>query len=385
MLLKMVKVRVNKSLAVSLPLHFGNQPYMAPITEAPVLVTGATGFVGHHIVQLLLKSGYHVRGTVRSLKSEGAAVIQAMGEAHDNRLTLVEANLLDEASLIAACEGCEYVMHVASPVTTKYKDPEKDLVTPALTGCKGILAGVLKHGVKRLVLTSSESAMHGGAVPVVDPLNEESWDTESNLKNYPYNYSKRLAEQEAWKVKKESGDKFELAVINPFIVQGSTLLPTKHAEGSLSLPYECMMGILPVIAKMHVGLVHAEDVALAHVRAMETPEANGRRFIVVDDQSPILLETFVAKLRERFPLYSKKLPTWKMTGTVGNALVKLISYTQPKGIGEFIREAMHPIPADNTPAKDVLKMTFRPGIEGTFDGIESLIAAGMLDKAKVKK
>ena len=83
-----------------------------------VLVTGASGFVASHVIDLLLTRGYNVRGTVRSIARCGAEVI-SMFPTHHGRLALVEADLLQPESWAPAMAGCKYVMHVASPAPNR--------------------------------------------------------------------------------------------------------------------------------------------------------------------------------------------------------------------------------------------------------------------------
>jgi nucleoside-diphosphate-sugar epimerase len=86
-----------------------------PITNAPVLVTGASGFIASRIVEQLLAKGYRVRGSIRSLKKDrDLAPIRALPGAAD-RLELIEADLLIGGAFDRAAAGCEYVMHTASP------------------------------------------------------------------------------------------------------------------------------------------------------------------------------------------------------------------------------------------------------------------------------
>ena len=82
-----------------------------------MLVTGVTGFLGSHVcLQFLKDDQFYVRGTVRSKKNREKMepLEKAFGE-HFKNLELVEADLLDEASLIKAAEGCTYIVHTASP------------------------------------------------------------------------------------------------------------------------------------------------------------------------------------------------------------------------------------------------------------------------------
>ena len=76
-------------------------------TIMPVLVTGATGFIGAHVVKELLSRGVRVRAMVRDLS------LAKMFE-HDNNLEIVKADLFDIESLRSAVDGCKEVIHCAA-------------------------------------------------------------------------------------------------------------------------------------------------------------------------------------------------------------------------------------------------------------------------------
>jgi nucleoside-diphosphate-sugar epimerase len=78
----------------------------------------------------------------------------ALGEASD-RLELVAADLLDYDSLVKAFEGCDYVIHVASPVFLKEPKDEELVLGPAVTGTENVINACFKNNVKRVVVTSS--------------------------------------------------------------------------------------------------------------------------------------------------------------------------------------------------------------------------------------
>ena len=162
-----------------------------PITAAPILVTGASGFIASRIVEQLLAKGYGVRGTVRSLKTDkerDLAPLRALEGAAD-RLELVEADLLAEGSFDRAAAGCEYVMHTASPYVLDAKDPQRDLVDPAVSGTRNVLSACQRAAtVKRVVLTSSMAAITDE--PESDHvLTESDWNEKSSLERNPYYYS----------------------------------------------------------------------------------------------------------------------------------------------------------------------------------------------------
>ena len=100
-------------------------------TSDLVCVTGASGFIATQLVKALLEGGYRVRGTVRDPKK--ADVLRGLDGAKD-RLELVAADLLDADSMQKAIAGTHVVMHTASPYVITVKDPQRDLVDPALKG-----------------------------------------------------------------------------------------------------------------------------------------------------------------------------------------------------------------------------------------------------------
>lgn len=86
-----------------------------------VLVTGGTGFVGAHCILQLLQKGYTVRTTVRSLKrkSEVLEMLKTGGLNSFENLEFIEADLTNDANWAEAVKGCQYVLHVASPIFLK--------------------------------------------------------------------------------------------------------------------------------------------------------------------------------------------------------------------------------------------------------------------------
>src|SRR5580704_6717802 len=124
-----------------------------------VLVTGGSGYIGGWCVASLLQRGYVVRTTVRDLSKE-AAVRASLSKITDpgNRLSFYAANLTSDDGWDAAVDGCDYVLHVASPLgVADPKDPN-DLIVPAREGAKRAVGAASKAGVSRVVLTSSVAA-----------------------------------------------------------------------------------------------------------------------------------------------------------------------------------------------------------------------------------
>lgn len=129
------------------------------MTTSTALVTGGSGYIALHVVNSLLESGWTVHATVRSLQNEKKTrPLNQLAERHPGKLRLFEADLLQADSFTEAMQGCSVVFHVASPflIPEMVKNPEADLVRPAVEGTRNVLESANKtEGVKRVVLTSS--------------------------------------------------------------------------------------------------------------------------------------------------------------------------------------------------------------------------------------
>ncbi|KAB8110558.1 hypothetical protein EE612_047866 [Oryza sativa] len=247
------------------------QEELPPGHGQTVCVTGAAGYIASWLVKLLLERGYTVKGTVRNPDDPKNAHLKALDGA-DERLVLCKADLLDYDSIRAALDGCHGVFHTASPVTD---DPEQ-MVEPAVRGTEYVIKAAAEAGtVRRVVFTSSIGAVtmdpNRGPDVVVD---ESCWsDLEfcKKTKNW-YCYGKAVAEQEACKAAEERG--VDLVVVNPVLVVGPLLQPTVNASAVHILKY--LDGSAKKYANAVQAYVDVRDVADAHVRVFEAPEASGR-------------------------------------------------------------------------------------------------------------
>jgi dihydroflavonol-4-reductase len=235
-----------------------------------VLVTGGSGYIGGWCVIGLLQQGYTVRTTVRDLKREGA-VRAAIGRVVDpgERLSFYAADLNADAGWDAAAEGCDYVLHVASPLGVPPPKDPNDLIIPARDGARRAIAAAIKGGARRVVMTSSVAATSGRDVPG-DSVSDETVWTDLTAPNVgAYDQSKTIAEQAAWDLIKVSGDgRCSLATVNPALVLG----PVLSRDFSESVR-------VPGIPRLGFNVVDVRDVADLHIRAMTAPEAAGERFI----------------------------------------------------------------------------------------------------------
>ena len=244
-----------------------------------VLVTGATGYIGLHCIHQLLNQGYAVNGSVRSpeRKEEIFEALQKHNTPIEN-LNLYTFNLTEDDGWDEGMEGCDYLLHVASPIALENHD-EDFFVKPAVAGVKRAFKFAKKHNVKKVVLTSSVAA-------IFDTLEEKTyydetdWSDPDNPSISHYSKSKTLAERAAWDFVKNEDNPFELAVINPALVIGPSL------SGDLGESNKAIAmvatGKMPVAVPLQFGYVDVRDVATAHVLAMQNSNSNGERFALAE-------------------------------------------------------------------------------------------------------
>ena len=343
----------------------------APVSAKPVCVTGAAGFVAAHIVRTLLARGYRVRGTVRHPERAADLGFLTGLPGAAERLELVKGELLDARGWDAAVAGCDYVMHTASPYQIDVADPQRDLVDPAVRGTRHVLDACLWAGVKRVVLTSSMAAVTDEP-DSRHTLTEADWNTKSSLDRNPYYYSKVLAEREAWKMVTHEKAPFELVVINPYLVLGPSLSP--GVNYSTQILVNLANGAYPAIPPLTWGCVDVRDVAEAHVRAMETPSAAGRYLCV----NEIISVAEMAELMRKFGVQGK-IPSRRMDGALGTALLKLFSYSQPRGTGSYMRSHLGRVPTyDVSKIRRDLGLEFIPVLTTVLDTLEDLRRRGLI-------
>ena len=345
------------------------------ITYKPVCVTGASGFIAAHIVRQLLVQGYSVRGTVRKSPKNYPFLLGLPGASE--RLELVEADLLSNGAYDRAIEGCDYVMHTASPYQINVKNPQTDLVDPAVNGTETVLESCLKSaGVKRVIFTSSIAAITDEAESN-KVFTEQDWNTMSSLERHPYHYSKTLAERAAWDFIMRKRPKFDLVAINPFMVIGPSLGPSLNTSNQIIR--DILMGVYPGIMDINWGFVDVQDVAKAHILAMETDTASGRYLCSGEAMN---MKTLIALLTSSgFATYS--LPKINLSGKAGTLLMKALSFTQPRDTGVYIRTNLgRTMRYDNAKIKRELGISFKPAKESIIEAVKDMVQWGHLPPLK---
>ncbi|KAH7351847.1 hypothetical protein KP509_19G016900 [Ceratopteris richardii] len=197
-------------------------------------------------------------------------------EGAQSRLELFAVDLLDYESLAAAIGKSVGVFHLATPVFLhKPDDPQKELIEPAVQGTTNVLKACHAARVRRIVVTSSVSAMVPNPhLPPDVAVDENCWTDIEYCKQHEvwYPLSKVLAEKVTWSLAAELG--LNVVVINPGCVLGPMLQPTLNASSSVVL--NLLKGDRSTQANTWLGVVHVKDVARALILLYETAHAEGR-------------------------------------------------------------------------------------------------------------
>jgi dihydroflavonol-4-reductase len=278
-----------------------------------VLVTGGSGFVGSHVVLQLLEAGHVVRTTVRSLSREPGvrAMLTAAGADEGGRLSFFSADLTRDDGWADAVTGCDYVIHVASPLPLAPPKTEDELIVPARDGVLRVLKAARDGKVKRVVFTSTCGAIYYGHPPQTAPFDETSWTNINGGDMSAYVKSKAIAERAAWDFMAAEGRDLELSVVNPAGIFGPVL--GTDFSSSIELIKRLMKG-MPGAPRIYFGVVDVRDVADLHLRAMTHPAAKGERFIAVSGNAMSMLDmanVLRARLGDRARnAPTRQLPNW---------------------------------------------------------------------------
>ncbi|EKM78748.1 hypothetical protein AGABI1DRAFT_107237 [Agaricus bisporus var. burnettii JB137-S8] len=289
------------------------------VTAAPskVLITGANGYIAMWVIDFLLKAGYSVRGAIRGLdKTKDLNDKFSSWVASGTLEFIVVKDVTIEGAFDDAVKDVDGVLHMASPVVVDADDPQ-DVINPAVSGALGLLKSALKHGnrVDRVVFTSSTATIFA---PVTKPtvLNESNWNTvtleeverlgRAATSHQKYRASKILAEKgqsnsfslavwEFYEANKERS-RWDITVINPPFVFGPALNNFEnpaHQNASTRVFWDNVIANpgTPQSVNYPNCWVDVREVALAHVLALQKPEAGGERLIV--SVGPFVWQDFI--------------------------------------------------------------------------------------------
>ena len=347
-------------------------------TTAPVLVTGATGYVAGWIVKDLLDAGVTVHAAVRDPdKTEKIQHLIDLAAAAPGEIRFFASDLLEPGSYAEAMEGCKIVFHTASPFTTSVDDPQKELVDPAKLGTRNVLEEATRTPtVERVVLTSSCAAIYTDAADTAAApggrITEDIWNTTASLDYQPYSYSKTVAEKEAWEIV-EKQSQWDLVVVNPCLVIGPAINARPTSE-SFNIVRQLGDGTLKAGApRFGFGVVDVRDLARAHLAAAYIESAKGRHIIAGHETNLLKIAAVLQdKYGKDYPIPKRVLPKWLvwLVGPMSGIPRKTVSLNVDV-----------PWQADNSKGKRELGLTYLPLQESMEDMFQQMIDAGQFAKS----
>jgi nucleoside-diphosphate-sugar epimerase len=339
----------------------------APHAPKTVLVTGGTGYLARRCIHDLLNSGFTVHTTVRDLSREPSVRSLFPAEGTD-QLRVFAADLMRDEGWKAATAGCDYVLHVASPFPPVQPENPDDLIIPARDGTLRVLRAAFDADVRRVVVTSSSSAVRNAGSPAKErPLTEDDWADLGNPKLTPYARSKTIAERSAWDYADSIGATDRFAVVNPGAIIGP-LLGSRRSY-SLQAVQRLLRGDMPAIPRLGFAFVDVRDVADLHLRVMTTPAAAGQRFLGTG--AFLWLADVAAILRDELGQRASKVPRRQAP----NALIRLMSLFDP-GARAIIGEIGQRSDYSTEKARTLLGWTQRPARETILDCANGIIDQG---------
>ncbi len=229
-----------------------------------VLITGANGLVGSDVTRNFIEGGHEVFCLCRV--SADRSNLPSSG----GKMTIVEGDILDIASLEKAIKGMDLVVHTAAVVSFAPKDREM-MYKVNVEGTANVVNACLDLGVPKLCFVSSIAALGRPAQPAADAVISENQKWEDSPLNSHYAISKYQAECEAWRGEAEG---LRVVIVNPTIILGEG----DWNKSSTQL-FRYVYDGKPFYTEGFVNYVDVKDLSDIILRLSES-DISGERFVV---------------------------------------------------------------------------------------------------------
>jgi nucleoside-diphosphate-sugar epimerase len=282
---------------------------------------------------------------------------------------LAEAALDADEGWAQAASGCDYVLHVASPIPFRAPRHEDELIRPAVDGTTRVLTAAARAGVKRVVCTSSLDVVTRNSATAKRQRTEADWSDLAECNAYAK--SKLLAEKRAWDLAADHD--MEIAVVHPGAIIGPPLQVRK--DSSADIVRRMLAGEMPAIPPLHLAFTDVRDLATGHRLALEVPEAKGNRYIFANGHLP--LAGIATILKEAYGPHGYKITTRTLPAWILRAAA---AFSSEAKLGADMLGIQH----DVTAGKAIRELGWapRPLRDSVLDTAESLISAGVVRPRK---
>jgi dihydroflavonol-4-reductase len=335
--------------------------YRGGVSASPILVTGATGFVGSAVARVLAARGHALRLLVR----RGSDRRNLDGVAGER----VEGDLRDTASLTGAVAGCRAVVHVAADYRIWVPDPAP-MLAANVAGTEALMRAAMAAGVERIVHCSSVAAL--GLTPDGTPATETTPVAEADIAGI-YKISKFRAERAVLRLVRDEG--LPAVIVNP---AGPVGPRDRKPTPTGRMIADAASGRMPAYLDTGLNIVHVDDVAEGHALALEHGRI-GERYILGGEN---------LSLREILGLIAdvsgRRAPTIRLDRrllwplAVGMEAVARLTGAEPLVTRDHLRMAAHRMFFSSDKARAELGHAPRPARAAIADAVAWFRANGMV-------
>jgi dihydroflavonol-4-reductase len=316
-------------------------------------VTGATGFIGSHVVRQLLLRGDRVRILARN--SSRKSNVESFG------CEIAIGDLKDPISLLRCVQGCRRVYHVAADYRLWAKNPQ-DIYDNNVGGTRNLLSACCEAGVEKVVYTSTVGTI--GMRKDGVPADEDSPVKLDDMIGH-YKRSKFMAEQVAWEF---ASSGLPVVIVNPTTPVGAgDLKPTP--TGKIIL--EFVKGRMRAYVTTGLNIVGVEDVARGHLLA-EAEGRVGERYILGGENWSLeeILDTMAQICGVRLPLFRIPWTLALVAGYFENFVVGTILRREPFIPLEGVRMARYKMYVSSEKARNELGYEPQPAEKALREAVD---------------
>jgi dihydroflavonol-4-reductase len=340
-----------------------NHPARSHLAPPVSVVTGGAGFIGHHLVRLLLDRGHQVR-----------VVDIAHSPSLDRRAELLQGSILDQALIRRAFAGADFLFHLAANPNLWAADKDTFRRTN-FEGTRAVLEAAARAQLHRIVYCSTESILKGVRDRDRRPANEDIARTVDDMPG-PYCRSKFLAEREAFDAARRG---MPVVVVNP-------TLPIGPGDHRVTPPTRMLLDFLngenPAYLDFEMNMIDVRDAALGHLLAAERGEI-GKRYILGGEN--LCLSQVLAILSEltglRMPRTRIPYPLALTVAAISEFVADNFTRRPPKASLTGVRLAGTTMTFDSTRATRELGLHPRPAASALAAAVAWLQADGRVHRS----